>query len=260
MKNRYYVDIEHDGYNEQAYLQAFKFALLLSKEDSDVKRIVCYVHTKVNTGYFNHLFDGNAIKKLLAGDVHVNPFPVPLTIQTKSTYSHYKYYSSNHDLVLAFGMDKDDLEVLDDYKGIEYIVAITWLKDKTALWVERWNTREITGKKSAQNASDVSDIVKVAMTELSSIINRSTGISHPSDNNRAKTYIRALYKYEPELDAEAVVSYLVTKLGWTSAHANDIGKLITILNEGRYFQGGDKTGLQNHYKRWKDKSNDVNNL
>lgn len=253
MKNRYYVEIEHDGYDEKAYLQVFKFSLQLSKIDRDIKRIVCYIHTKRNIGYFNQIFDDGTIKKLLAGNVLVNPFQLPLTIQTKSTYSLNKYHNSNHDLVLAFGMDKEDLEVLDDYAGIEYIVAIPWLRDKTAPWIERWEAKEITGKENNKKVSHLSGIVKIAFTELSAVINKSTGITHPMDNGRAKTYIRALHKYEPELNADAVVSFLVTELGWTSAHANDVGNLISKLNEGRYFQGGDKTGLQNHYKRWKGK-------
>lgn len=81
-----------------------------------------------------------------------------------------------------------------------------------------------------------------------------TGISHPSDKDQAKTYIRALHKYESELKAEEVVTYLVTELGWTFNHANDVGKLITTLCVGRYFHGGEKVGLQNYYKRWKEKS------
>lgn len=259
MKNRYYVEIEHDGYDEKAYLQVFKFALQLSKIDRDIKRIVCYVHTKRNTGYFNPILDDSIIKKLLDGNVIIRPFPVPLTIQTKSTYSLSKYHNSNHDLVLAFGMDKEDLEVLDDYAGIEYIVAIPWLRDKTAPWIERWEAKEITGKENNKKVSHLSGIVKIAFTELSAVINKSTGITHPMDNGRAKTYIRALHKYEPELNADAVVSFLVTELGWTSAHANDVGKLITTLNDGRYFRGGEKTGLQNYYKRWKEKVKSAKN-
>ena len=254
MKNRYYVEIEYDGYNEKAYLQAFNFALQLSKKDREVKRIVCYVHTKGSTGYFASILDANTIKELLKGDIQVNPFPVPLTIQTKSTYFKNRYCFSNHDLILAFGMDKEELEVLDDYDGIEYVVAIPWLKDEISPWIERWNVKEITGKQNGKKISGISNIVKIAMSELSAVINKRTGISHPSDNNRAKTYIRTLHKYEPELNADDVVFFLITELGWTSAHANDVGKLITTLNEGRYFRGGEKIGLQNHYKRWKEKS------
>ena len=63
-----------------------------------------------------------------------------------------------------------------------------------------------------------------------------------------------IYKYESELNAHSVVSYLFAELGWTSSHANDVGKLITTLNEGRYYKGGEKTGLQVYYKRWKEQA------
>lgn len=256
MNNKYYVDIEHDGFNQEAYLQAFKFAIKLAKQNKDANRIVCYIHTKGNTGYFEPFFDNKLIKKLFDGDVSFEPFPVPLTIETKSTYAKNKYYSSNNDIVLAFGMDLEDLEALDDYRGVKYIVAIPWLKEKTMPWVSRWNAEEITGKKDEKTEAELSVVVKVALTELTASINMSTGIVNPFDNSLAKTYIRALHKYENELKPEAVVSFLVTELGWTSSHANDVGKLIATLNDGRYFKGGEKTGLHFYYKRWKEKAKD----
>lgn len=255
MNNKFYVDIEQDGFNKEAYLEAFKFANKLTRQDNEIKRIVLYVHTKGNTGYFEPFFNDISIKKLLAGNVKVEPFKVPLSIHTKITYDKCRYSSTACDLVLAFGMDLKDLEVLDDYYGVKYIVAIPWLKDKTMPWVARWNAEEINGKDTSNDSMALPETVKVAMKELSSSINMSIGISNSYDNDLAKTYIRALHKYEPELKAEDLVSYLVTELGWTSAHANDVGKLLTTLKEGRTFRGGDKTGLQNHYKRWKEKAN-----
>ena len=65
MNNKYYVDIERDGFNKDAYLQAFKFALKVVKQNKDVNRIVCSVHTKGNIGYFEPFFDDNLIKNLL---------------------------------------------------------------------------------------------------------------------------------------------------------------------------------------------------
>ncbi len=254
MNTKYWVDIEQDGFNKDAYARAIVFANKLAEQDNDVKRIVCYIHTKQNIGYFEPFFDEGDINKLIDGNIHVRGFAVPMTIQTKITYDKSKYNSSNKDVVVAFGMDLKELEVIDDYYCVKYIIAVPWLKDKTMPWIERWNAEEITGTKRDSGGAYVSEIVKVAMKELSSIINMSTGISHPSDNERAKTYIRALHKYESELNAHSVVSYLVAELGWTSSHANDVGKLITTLNEGRYYKGGEKTGLQVYYKRWKEQA------
>lgn len=255
MNNKYYVDIDKDGFNEEAYKNALLFAAKLAQKDNKIKRIVCYVQTKRNTGYLEPFFDERAIKMLLDGNVSVNGFPVPLTIETKNTYSKNRYSTINKDIVIAFGMNLDELEVLDDYDCAEHIVAIPWLRERTMPWIERWNAVEITGKtrQATESKSGLSEIAKVAFEELSSCINMSTGLSHPSDESRAKTYVRALHKFEPTLNEGDVVSYLVSQLNWTSAHANEVGKLVKTLNEGRHFKGGEKTGLQNHYKRWKDK-------
>lgn len=254
MNTKYWVDIKEDGYNKEAYARAMVFANKLAEQDNDVKRIVCFIHTKQNVVFFEPFFDSSTISKMFEGNIRLSGFVVPMTIETKITYEKSKYSSPEEDVVVAFGMDLKDLEVIDDYYCVKYIIAVPWLKDKTMPWIERWNAEEITGAKRDSGKAGVSEIVKVAMKELSSIINMSTGISHPSDNDRAKTYIRALHKYESELNAHSVVSYLVAELGWTSSHANDVGKLITTLNEGRYYKGGEKTGLQVYYKRWKEKA------
>lgn len=253
MKNRYYVDIEQDCFNEKAYARAFVFAEKLAKQDSSVKRIVCYIHSKNNTGYFKPFFDTGSINRLFKGNVMVDGFTVALTIETQITYVKNQYSSSN-DIVIAFDMDLEDLEVLDDYYCVKYIIAVPWLKEKTMPWVTRWNAVEISGKKTSTSASasSLSDVAKVALKDLTDSINLSTGISHPFDNDQAKTYIRTLYKYEPSLRAEDVVSYLVTKLGWASRHAKEVGLLVSTLKQGRDFRGGTKTGLQVYYKHWKD--------
>lgn len=46
-----------------------------------------------------------------------------------------------------------DLEVLDDYDGIEYIVAISRLKNKSAPWIERLNAEEVIGKQNEKNTN-----------------------------------------------------------------------------------------------------------
>ena len=253
MNNRFYVNIAQDGYDEKSYARAIIFADEIAKKDPEVNRIVLYIHTKVNTGYFGHFFDEKTIKKLFDGNIHLEGFQVPFTIETVFTYEKCKYSTSNKDIVLAFGMDLKDLEIIDDYYCTKYIVAIPWIKDKTMPWVKRWNAIEISSGLSttSSSSSSLSDITKTALKELTDLINLSTGISHPDDNSRAKTYIRALFKYEDSLEAEDVVSYLTTELGWSTAHAKDVGCLITTLNEGRSFKGGDKTGLNALYNRWK---------
>ena len=128
------------------------------------------------------------------------------------------------------------------------------MKNLTDKWIQTWNAVEISGKgKKEEKFPDPTPIVKLAMQDLTKIINMSTGISHSMDNNKAKTYIKVLHKYENDLNPDIVGAYLVRELNWNTEHAKDIKKLIDTLNKGRFFKGGEKTGLQNYYKKWKEK-------
>lgn len=79
----------------------------------------------------------------------------------------------------------------------------------------------------------------------------STGLSHQSDDNLAKTYLRTLAKYEVTLQEVEIESYLIKQLNWDKEYADDLIEIIKKINTGRSFQGGDKTGLQHYFKNWK---------
>lgn len=96
-------------------------------------------------------------------------------------------------------------------------------------------------------------VVQEAFNDLSQSINMSTGITHPMDNEQCKTYLRALHKYDYELNSIIIFSYLTTELNWEADNANDVIKLNDKLNSGGYFMGGSKTGLQNYVKDWKSR-------
>lgn len=102
---------------------------------------------------------------------------------------------------------------------------------------------------------ELSCIAKQAMIEMNSApINVATGITtHPSDGKIVKTIIRALCKYEKNLDVELLSIFLKEELNWNERNIKEIQRLINILNSGKSFHGGETKGLQNYYKSWKEK-------
>jgi len=100
-----------------------------------------------------------------------------------------------------------------------------------------------------------SKIVQIALDDLSKNINMTSGITNPFDNNRAKTYIRALHKFEPVLNSDEVSNYLVRELHWTDNQTKEVIILIDKLNSGSSFQGGETNDLQNYYKQWEKEVN-----
>ncbi|WP_299758674.1 hypothetical protein [uncultured Pontibacter sp.] len=190
------------------------------------------------------------MKKLFTGTKFKNCTPL-FKIETLRTYSGGY---TPEEAVITLGLDSEEVLKIDGYRSIRAIIAIPWSQEGLAKWVQTWSPIELRGNQQTEASHpEPSCVVKVAMESLTATINRTTGINHPSDEERAKTYIKALHKYEPKLNADEIGSYLVGKLGWKAQHAKDVEKLINTLNEGRFFRGGQKTGLQLHYKKWKEK-------
>lgn len=251
MKNKYYIDTH--GNDDNAYKMALQFAVSLFKNDSQIKKIVFLVGSKNSTGWLDRLYGSDIVKKLFNG---INQNGVLVKIETVRTLQNN--YSTETDIIIACGLNSDEIFKIEDYTNIKYIIAIPWQKELTQSWINtnQASILEINGDiitvTSKQNVLKPSLIIQEAFKELTAVINSSTGISHPSDNSRAKTYIKALFKYEPELNSDLICSFLVNELSWQTKHANEIRKLIDTLNNGRYFNGGEKIGLQNHYKRWQE--------
>lgn len=251
MNNRFYIDTF--GNDDNAYEKAYLFALKLVKDDINIKKIIFLVASKNNCGWLDRLYGESKVKQLFKGMYIGN---LLLKIETIRTYSNS--YANGTDIVIACGLNSKEIFKVEDFQNIGYIIAIPWLKELTQNWITTKNPNillffEDDSIETIENdCQKPSLIIQEAFRELSNIINTSTGISHHMDNAKAKTYIKTLHKYEPKLNSDLICSYLVNELGWKVKHSNDIRKLIDTLNNGKYFVGGDKIGLQNHYKRWKN--------
>ncbi|AZB17627.1 hypothetical protein EG352_07525 [Chryseobacterium indologenes] len=248
--NFYFFDTE--GNDDESYDKALNFAEKLIKANKGLKRIIYLVPSKNSTGWLDRLYGVQTVKKMFNG---VNLSGTAVKIETIRTYTNS--YNDPSDIVICCGLNSEEIFKVQDYRQVDTIIAIPWQKENTDSWIKTAKAIKINedlsiNKEVSSNAyPEPSEIVKKAFKELTLVINTSTGINHPSDNARAKTYVRALHKYEPELNSDIVCSYLINAMGWKVSHADDIRKLIDTLNSGKYFKGGEKTGLQIHYKRWK---------
>lgn len=249
MKNKFYVNAE--GNDDAAYKTAMQFACELSKKDQEINRVVLLIHTKTNTGWFERLFDSETVKKLFIGIRFKDCSPL-YKFETMITYKKSQY-GNPQDVVICCALDSEDIFKIDEHYSAKYIIAVPWLKQLSEKWIKTWAATEISGKSesSVDKFLEPTAIVKKALENLTKCINMSSGLNHPMDNDRAKTFIKALHKYENELNDDIVGSYLVRELNWDPSVAKEIEKLINTLNQGRFFKGGEKTGLQNYYKQWK---------
>lgn len=250
-KPRYYT--ENEGPIAEIETIALKKAIELSKELINIQQITILVHTKRNTGYIERTIGSKFLKELFNGALAAYPNGPKMKIETLRTFEKVYGWQKTDSVLLAFGLDSKELLRYDDDPSIKAIVAHQWMKNGVTDWAKAWNAIELTTNTKAESTDLPGGIVQEAFRELSKVINPSTGITHPMDNERCKTYLRALNKYKFELNSESVRSFLITKLNWDNRHVDDVIKLIDKLNSGSYFKGGEKTGLQNHIKRWKSR-------
>lgn len=246
-KEHYYIDTH--GNDDDAYREAISFACDLINKDSSISKITLLIETKQNIAWFERIYDAAIVKKLFTG-VRLDNCDTLIKFEILKTYSDSYKLS---EIVITCGLDESDIIKIEDYHSIKAVIAIPWLNDRIKKWVQTYSPKELRGNQQAVAAYPLPTcVVQKAMIDLSHNINMSTGIHHFKDEERAKTYILALHKYEETLDSNVVSAYLVKVLAWPAKRASDVQKLIDTLNAGKFFKGGQRTGLQHYYKDWKN--------
>ena len=248
-KERYYT--ENEGPIAKNEMIALQKAVELSRQIDEIQEITILIRTKSNTGYISRTIGSQYLKGLFKGTLNAYPNGPKLKIETIRTFDKIYGWQKKNSILLSFGLDSKELFKYDDDPSIKAMVAHQWMKTGVTEWAKAWGAIEMTSNNRAEFTELPDAIVQEALDELSKVINPSTGITHHMDNATCKTYLRALNKYGYELDPIKIKSYLIAGLGWENDHAEDVIKLIEKLNSGSYFQGGEKTGLQHHIKRWK---------
>lgn len=225
---------------------AVRKALEICKDVRDIEEIILLIHTKNQTTYIERVFQMSNVNKLFSNTIIDPQFP-PFRIETVKTFN--SDYPSKK-IVIAFGLRSSELYKYDDYKNIYALIAHQWTEPDVKDWAEKWGAINIETEQPIKSVELPDLIVQNALIDLTNNINTSTGIVHPSDNALCKTYIRALNKYNHDLNSKKIYAFLTKDLDWDYDDANDVIKLIDKVNSGGYFQGGEKTGLKNYIKRW----------
>lgn len=247
-KERFYID--NQGAVAENERSSISKAFDLAKQIDGITEVVLLIHTKSNTGYLERVFGDQKVKDLFKGTLMLFKNGPRVKIETVKTIQDH----TSDKIIVAFGLESDELFVYDDYYNTHAIVGHPWVKDSVEEWAKTWGATEITTNKKAAFYPLPDTVVCRAFDDLTEDINMTTGIHHPSDEEQCKTFLRALHKYEYRLDEQEVFAYLVREKSWKTRHAKEVAELINRINTGRSFQGGRKTGLQHYIKAWKERS------
>lgn len=243
---RYYIKTM--GNDDDAYKEAISFACDYVSEQSEPFEIILYALSKSNVGWLTRIYDDATVKLMFKGHRFSN-CEAKIKIETPKTIN--KYHSTPKWIAITMGMKSDKVLELENIRGIDAIVAIPWLEDDLDKWTKHLGAIDLRGNSETIEVEEPNCIVKEALAELTDRINMSTGITHPNDERFAKTIVRTFKKYNIEVNSGQIEGYLINSLHWRASRSKKFADLIRKIETGKRFQGGDKTGLQYHLKRWK---------
>ncbi len=244
---RFYTD--NIGPIKENELKSLQKAFQLAQELDGVQEVTILIHTKSNTGYIERTLGADKVKGLFSGQYVAFDGGPRIKLETTRTIND----NNIKRILLTFGLSSDELFKYDSYYSVVAIIGHQWSENGFKDWAESWGAEEVISGSKVSKSDNLDNVVKCAFDDLTDSVNMSTGIHHPMDEELCKTYLRALNKYGYVMNEKDVTSYLITEKGWDAEHANDVIKLISKLNSGGYFNGGQKTGLQNFIKNWKEK-------
>lgn len=240
---RFFLDTQ--GLKDTDAKDFILFVIELAKSKSDGARIVFVSHGFQNDGWLKKMFNDDAPKKLKKGIV-ISEAGLLGKFESLNTY-----VAEDGDILVTLGLDSDDVLTLEDNSETVAIVAYPWSKGGVEKWARISGAIEIRSGSSATSISLPDCIVQAALTELTESINMATGISHPSDEEEAKTFIRALHGKGYRLVEVEIETFLIQNLGWEKQHANELLDIVRKINSGKTFHGGEKTGHKSYIDRWK---------
>ena len=131
------------------------------------------------------------------------------------------------------------------------ILVLPWGKAETTDWCLAWNPAELGDPLNKGQVFELDPIVEIALSSFASVINQSTGISHPSDKARAVNTFRALVSHRIAYDPDEIRAWLVGNRRMHADDADDVRRIAKHIKEGKRVTGGGPASTYNKlYESW----------
>jgi len=157
-------------------------------------------------------------------------------------------------IVVACWPTREDLDRIDTFTNMKALCVVPWIPEEIDVWRA---TRGATSLTDAQpppvTISTLDPVVEEALRSLTTRVNVSTGIGHPSDMNSAISMFRILQRgaYEWELDAVQVTAI---RLGWDADDAKDLADIAEKVTNRHRFHNVTSTWATDILMLWQDRS------
>lgn len=128
------------------------------------------------------------------------------------------------------------LDVVDGLQAPSDVLVVPWVREEVEPWIRMWGARELGSSAKPEPKRFSNPTVRAALESLTSHVNLSTGLAHPSDRAAAITMFRLLQDAGEPFDPDEARDWLISELGWQPQHANKVSDVAEGVLEGRRFR------------------------
>ena len=209
------------GPDLEALKECLALAVKVSRE-KELKMITLLVPMKSNfeNSVVADLLGKKVIKTLLKGQKVKAIDDIYMELESIQTFSEYATY----EMIIGIYLSQKGIDVLDSVRSVKAIIFLPWLKDEVSDWIARWNP-SIVGEPALTKPPSILDPTALKkLRDLTSGINLSTGLGHPSDKQAAKDTFSKLRSEGIGFDPNDIKNWAIQN-GWHPQHADRLAKL-----------------------------------
>jgi hypothetical protein len=160
--------------------------------------------------------------------------------------------------VLAIYPTKDLLDKIDDMRGVTDVLVIPWNRDEVQFWIDQWRATDLSSgepEQSEKNTLEIVDpIVEEALLSLHTLVNVSTGLTHPSDRSQAIEMFKILDRNGHQYDPDTLRMWLVAEKGWSPENADEVREVAEGVLNGKSFQYESNRWADDILEQWRDRA------
>lgn len=174
---------------------------------------------------------GKVLLKKLSKEKSITINNIKLTLNTESI----KINNQTEDIVLSIYPTSKMFDNINDLKKVRAIVVVPYTEEERNEFIKTWNP-VIIGKDDVEFQSlDIDPRLENALSLLTSMINLSTDLTHPSDREKTIQLLQLLYKRGINLNPNDMRIWALQN-GWNSDGADKLHDIAKGVLEGKRFR------------------------
>jgi hypothetical protein len=154
-------------------------------------------------------------------------------------------------VVVACWPGAKDLDMLDGSPGLKALVVVPWNEEDISTWRAARGAVDLLGNRSSTTKPTISDpVVKIALTDLTTRVNLSTGLHHPDDRSAAIQALQILKRNRHQFQPDEIRIWAMAN-GWKADHARELSEYATGVLAGKAYRTGRQQWVSHIINRWR---------